>query len=85
MSFTDSNQLPCGCVIGKQICPDAEALWQKAKTAYREAVANQDPARRKTLWQRYTEAICAYDSHMNLQCKRNLMKRYGISDGYYGT
>jgi len=49
--------LPCGCVVGTFLCPEAERLWAEVNAAYRTAM------RGAGTWEQYEEARVAYARH----------------------
>ena len=51
------EELPCGCMIGHFLCPEAERLWAEVNAAYRLVM------RGVGTWQQYTEARGAYARH----------------------
>jgi len=56
-----STPLPCGCIRGSYLCPEAVRLWDKRTVAYREAEALHTPS----AWEAYQQADEAYDDHFN--------------------
>lgn len=51
------QKLPCGCVVGSLLCPEAERLWAEVGAAYRAAM------RSAGTWDQYEEARAAYARH----------------------
>ena len=51
------EELPCGCVIGSFLCPEAERLWAEVGAAYHAAM------RGAGTWEQYQEARTAYSRH----------------------
>ena len=36
--LTCGQELPCGCIVGSFLCPEAESLWARVMDAYRTKV-----------------------------------------------
>ena len=59
--------LPCGCIVGKQLCPEAQRLRNAEGAAFMACVGESDPA----LHEAYEKAAQAYRDHF----------RRGTNDG----
>ncbi len=65
--------LPCGCIPGYFLCPQAEALWAQVNAAYRQfsgwrrehALASR--AEVAAQWTSYQERIDRYNEHFTEQ------------------
>lgn len=56
--------LPCSCLPGHFLCPEAERLWWKVNDLYRQATSLLiSPERQSLLYTLYDQARQEYDQH----------------------
>ena len=67
--MNERKGLPCGCIPGEFLCPEAERLWREGNLAYahwatKNKVADKagDPPPDE-LWHQYIDARLKYDEH----------------------